>query len=86
MSSFLVFNFKVADHTQHIKYLVDTLHTKALSSVANYCVQALDDDAKIDSSDSTICAKHQDVMKAACLVWNNSSEAVRKYWKLQAEF
>ena len=60
-----------------MEYLADALCAEGLPSVANYYAQALDDDASIDSTDSSICVRHQDVMKAACLAWNNSSKAVK---------
>ena len=69
-----------------MEYLADALRAEGLPSVANYYTQALDDDASIDSTDSSICVRHQDVMKAACLAWNNSSKAVKKSWKLWTEF
>ena len=59
---------------------------EGLPSVANYHTQASDDDASIDSTDSSVCVRHQDVMKAACIAWSNSSEAVRKAWNLRANF
>ena len=78
--------FKKAEKTQQHEYLAETLRTEGLPSVANYYAQALDDDASIDSTDSSVCVRHQDVMKAACIAWSNSSEAVRKAWNLRANF
>ena len=78
--------FKKAKKTQQHEYLTDTLRMEGLPSVANYYAQALDDDASIDSTDSSVCVRHQNVMKAACIAWSNSSEAVQKAWKLWADF
>ena len=87
MSFFLgFFYFKGADTTQQIKFLADALRTEGLPSVANYYAQALDDNASIDSTDSSICVRHQDVMRAACLEWNCSSEAVKNLWKSRVEY
>ena len=78
--------FKKAEKTQQHEHLAETLRAEGLPSVANHCAQALDDDASIDSTDSSVCVRHQEVMKAACIAWSNSSEAVRKAWNLRANF
>ena len=70
--------FKKAEKTQQHEHLAETLCAEGLPSVANCCTQALDDDASIDSTDSSVCVRHEDVMKAACVDWSDSFEAVRK--------
>ena len=80
-------DFKQMDTTQQQHYLADVLRIEGFPSIANYYYAvANDDDAYIDSTDSSICVRHQDVMRAACLEWNNSSEAVKNLWKSRAEY
>ena len=79
-------DFKQIDTTQQQHYLADVLRIEGFPSIANYYAAANDDDASIDSTDSSICVRHQDVMRAACLEWNNSLEAVKNLWKSRAKY
>ena len=70
-------------HEKH-DYLAEKL--KEVPGVAAIYAPIWDEEASFDSTDSTIVIRMQDIMKAACMDWRESSEAIKLAWQRRADF